>query len=219
MAIYFFQFGCWVKLSWNLWKYHNKIFEIESGWLWFQLTCEATAANIINMVICSVVSIFFLFTEAEKAMKSRKETLGTFNHIPFYMKLHEAVKGAHLNYKVATAVQTTTGPVLAPKHSSVPPVWALKFFVKNPYLYLEWNASPVCAWQSYWFCCSNLHAAMQMDCLVFGLHWASGLISLAVNRLGLAYYWCMWHLTKWFQVWELRHQQNFSNVCLLNFGM
>ena len=55
-------------------------------------------------------------------MKSRKETLGTFNHIPFYMKLHEAVKGAHLNYKVAAALQTTTGLVLAPKHSSVLPV-------------------------------------------------------------------------------------------------
>jgi len=33
-------------------------------------------------------------------VKSKKEVLGAFNHIPFYMKLHESVKGAHLNYKV-----------------------------------------------------------------------------------------------------------------------
>ena len=41
-----------------------------------------------------------VITEAEKAVKNRKETLGMFNHIPFYVKLHEAIKGAHLNYKV-----------------------------------------------------------------------------------------------------------------------
>ncbi|XP_067936803.1 huntingtin-like [Watersipora subatra] len=42
--------------------------------------------------------------EAEKALKNKKETLGTFNHIPFYVNLHDAVKGAHLNYKVSLSL-------------------------------------------------------------------------------------------------------------------
>lgn len=45
-------------------------------------------------------SNYWLFTEADKAVKSRKELLGVFIGQPFYMKLYDSIKGSHMNYKV-----------------------------------------------------------------------------------------------------------------------
>ena len=36
-----------------------------------------------------------------KEEKNKKEGLGTFYSLPFYMKLYEVLKGAYSNYKVS----------------------------------------------------------------------------------------------------------------------